>query len=112
MLLQWKPFKIDLLAFKDMLDVYCPNTDGIVANEQNFEIIEKNELTGAEIQHIEDYYDSLTLESETVKLNRKYTLAEKILEIKESAITKRFQDLTFIERKILFNLPFEESELG
>lgn len=62
MKLQWKSFKIDLKSFLEFLESSVPESDGIVACEENMEIIEKTKFDDDTIKLIEDYYNSLTEE--------------------------------------------------
>lgn len=59
MIFTWKTFKIDLQAFLDFLQSSIPNSDGIYATEDYFEIKSLTEFTVEESQAITDYYDSL-----------------------------------------------------
>lgn len=60
MILNWKTFKIDLSKFNNFLDTNLNSyVDGIVANSDNFEIIELSPLQEEQIQIIMNYYNSL-----------------------------------------------------
>ena len=67
MTLNWKPFKIHLPSFYQMLENNVSNADGINACEENFFIVEKLPLTEQEQIIIMDYYDLLTEEGEQTK---------------------------------------------
>ena len=60
MKLQWKSFKIDLNSFLQFLEASVPESEGIVACEEDMEVIEKTEFDDDTIKLIEDYYNSLT----------------------------------------------------
>lgn len=110
MILNWKEFKIDLKSFYDFISNNIPNSDGIVANEDNFVIAEKVPFTSDDITLIMDYYNSLTESGESDKLLYPNKVLNAYNKCKISIISKNFDELTSIERKILVNSPLTESE--
>ena len=110
MVLEWKTFKIDLMSFYSFLSANIPNSDGILATEENMNIIEKNPLTEEEISLIYSYYNSLNENEEYLKVNRVQILKEKITLIKENLLINNLKISNVIEGKILLNLPLSREE--
>lgn len=65
--LQWKSFKIDLDSFSLFLKQNIPNSDGIIAEETKFTVVEKNPFTENEKDLVTNYYNGLTAEGEALK---------------------------------------------
>lgn len=110
MVLQWKSFKIDLKSFYEFLESNIPNSDGILANDDNMIIVEASPLTEGETQLIQDYYSSLTESGEQFKLARPQLLNSAITVMKESLLTKDLNVMTVIERKVLLGLALTKAE--
>jgi hypothetical protein len=59
MTFSWKENHIDLSEFYQFLKNNIPNSDGIVADEIKFIIVETQPFTQEEINSIDEYYNSL-----------------------------------------------------
>lgn len=59
MRLSWKEFHIDLSDFFEFVKINIQSSDGIVADEFGFNIIEKIPFTQEEIDLILNYYNEL-----------------------------------------------------
>lgn len=68
MIFSWPSFQIDLESFNKFLKTDISDADGIVANESELNIIEKNPLSQNEIDSINNYYNSLTEVGEQQKI--------------------------------------------
>lgn len=69
MIFNWLNFKIDLNSFNEFLKSNIQNSDGIIANEVEFNIVEKEQFTQEEVDLINSYYNSLTEIGEQEKIN-------------------------------------------
>lgn len=67
MILQWKTFSIDLPSLGAFLKTNISKADGIVADIDTFEIIEKEPFDQEDAEAIQTYYDSLTEDGEAIK---------------------------------------------
>lgn len=56
----WKEIRIDLAAFHEFLVANVSNSDGIVADEQEFEVVEKNPFTQEEKEAVTAYFLSIS----------------------------------------------------
>lgn len=112
MILQWKPFKIHLKSLRDYISECCPNTDGIVANEDwdYFEIVEKVDLSPEEINKIQTYYDSLTESGELEKLNYPQILSDAIINCKNFLLEKSYDSMTVAEKKLLLGIKLTKDD--
>ena len=111
MILNWKPFKIDLKTFYQFLQDNVPNSDGIVAYDSHLDIIESSPLTESEVNLIHSYYDSLTEVSESSKINRLPNAHSKLVSLKLDMISKSYDELSTLERKILLGVELTESDI-
>ena len=107
MILEWKQYSIHLGEFNDFLKENCPNADGIIANPDNFEIIEKNPLTQYEIDLINSYYDSLSQSGEQYKFDFENNFLTALNSYREDAI---FNNLTNLQKKAVFRLQLTKAE--
>lgn len=110
MQLAWKEFKIDLKSFQNMLSESCPNSDGIVACEEFFEVIEKQPLTQSETLSILSYYDGLEEVNERNKLAFPLKAKNALLNCRQALLTKSYDDMSVIERKIILNMELTQVE--
>lgn len=111
MILPWKSFKIDLKSFYQFLSTNIPNSDGIIANDSHMEIVEKSTFTQSDIDMIMQYYSSLTEEVESAKINRTTTAQTKVAILKLGMVSKTYDQLTLLERKVLLGLELTESDI-
>lgn len=65
MQLTWKEFKINLKKFYEYLQQNVPEADGIAAYPDKFIVVEKIAFTLEKQTLIQDYYNSLTQETES-----------------------------------------------
>lgn len=109
----WLPFRIDLGALNAFLQAGAFPTDGIVADEGSFTIVEINPLDEMQRASIQDYLDGLTEEGEALSLSRPARFVNACSALKTQMLSKRYSDLDSLERKLLLALPlskFEEDE--
>lgn len=110
MLLEWKQFRIDLESFHNLVKT-IPNTDGIVANEQRFEIVETSPLDETSVNTIINYYNALTEEGELEKIQFRENIPNVLLNCKNALLSKNYDDMSELERKVLLNLTLTNNEL-
>lgn len=108
----WKPFQIDLNSFYTYVSSNVSSSDGIVATEDYFEVVESTPFTPEESSLVQDYYDSLEESSESLKLSRPESLSIAIETLKQGLLVKDLTTLTVTERKVLLNLPLTTDEEG
>lgn len=108
--MQWKAFKVDIKALNQFLIANVPKSNGIVAYEDYFEIIETEPFDQADLDLINNYYDQLTQSGEELKLTRNVRLWNAAEGLKLSILTKNYNDMTAIERKLLMRIPLTVSE--
>lgn len=111
MILQWKSFKIDLASMSEYLANNISHYDGIIANNEHFEIITLQELSELEIDKIMIYYNSLNEQDEQAKLNIPISRESALLKCKNAMIHKDYDDLSLIEKKILLKIDLTEEEI-
>lgn len=111
MILPWKEFQIDLASFGQFLLLEIPKADGIVANEDYFEIIELEPFTSLDVTKINDYLDNLDPEIELRKIQRPYIIEQNIVMIKSQALEKPYYSLSALEKKLLFKVTLSDVEI-
>lgn len=107
MILEWKPYTIDLELFNEWLRDNQPKTDGLVATEEELTVIEIESLNESERTTIESYYNQLP---EYVKGYTQEELQEAILNKKHDILSKDITTLTQMEKKLLLNIELTKEE--
>lgn len=110
MVLSWKSFNVYLPDFKAWLDANLPKADGLVCTSSSCIIVETSSLTPSEIAAVQAYFDSLTEEGEAAKFNRPAILQAKYSAMKEACISKSWDEMTTLERKIIARVELSDAE--
>lgn len=121
---QWKEFNISLPKLKEEIESLLNNQIGLIASDENFLICLSEQLTPEEEQQIHDLWDSID-ENHIVATSyksaeqmrqeeeqRKQQRQQAINAIKQSALTKSWDEMSVVERKAAMNMELTDQELG
>lgn len=111
MIFNWKPFKIHLESLYEVVKT-IPSADGISCDDVTFIIVEKTPFTEDEKNIINSYLDSLTEEGELKKIQFKSVLNDKIIQVKLSMVSKNYDELSSIERKLLLGIQLSNEDIA
>lgn len=110
MLLEWKTFDVDLPGMDNLLRGSLAVYDGMVCTEANLEIIFTEEPSEEVTNTVMQYWNGLSEPSESAKINRPGLLRDAIDSLRAGMVSKRYDDLSSIEKKILLGIGLSESE--
>lgn len=111
MQLFWKQFNVHLRYLNNWIKNNYPNkTDGIIAGENYFEIVELQSLTQQEKDEIQSYYDNLTESDEQDKFNFEKNIKSAITQYKDDAINNHLNNLDDLQKKVIYGATINETE--
>lgn len=121
---KWKEFNVSLPKLKEEIESLLNQQIGFVASFENLLICFSEPLTPEEEQQIHDLWDSI---DENHIIATSYKSAEQIRQeeeqrkqqrqqaieaIKQSALTKSWDEMSMVERKAAMNMELTDQELG
>lgn len=110
MICQWLSFTIYLPDLQEWLSENIPESDGIVSNEDSFEIIEREPFSPEQINWVQEHINSLTPITEIDKINEVDQLKLSLLNCRMALAYKSFETLEVFERKIILGIELTEEE--
>ncbi len=96
----WKSFPICLRSFNELLKSNNLPTDGIVADNLGFTVVEVQPLTQQQQDLVLSFYNSLNELEESNKISRMTNLDLAKLLFRESLVYKSWDSMTPLERKV------------
>ena len=107
----WKEFNINLFKVTSHIKALVPSFSGACA-DMNLRLCFSEPLTEEQASAIQAYWDGITDESlEATSYHSVADIAAKILVVKEDAITKTYDQLSVVQKKILYGLNYSQDEL-
>lgn len=113
MILDWKEFSINLDYIESFLkDKFAEIYAGNSANQQNFILWFSEDPSEDQKKAIYEYWDSIKSDSAESNYISNQRILDRVVELKKEILTKPWDKMDEVDKKIILQLPVSNAELG